>query len=645
MRSLIPLLIALSGCSHDVERDAIAAEPTRVQTPRRGSPHGGSIREVAVTEGGEAAISVDQQGGIRVWPALDGSREAVPVIAPVPVAVAIARHGDEVVAGLIDEAGSAQVLRVGRDGRLRGRVAVAGEVRIEQIVARGDGLVVRRADQSLERLDGNGVMRGRLVAEPGEQIAALAVRGDAAIALIAGTDGTSSRMRWIERDFTWGAQVTLPSQVWPESVALSPSHKRLAGAEGKSRQLFVFDLTVKPAVVLGTSVTVAVGEPTGFIDEDHVVAMGESPRWWTSLAQPNVDPWAPTTPPNPPPGELSGSIGAAATGFMVAGSGASLALITPSRVRYLGWHDIGSQGEVVLGTGIAVTVATSRLAWLDNALVAQHVATVGNGHSYVQAIDDRHIVIERQQDSVLHVAMIDIDHPEHEVELGVFTTIQRFDYEPRTHVFGIGDGTVEHRYALDPGHGTVNHLADLPLRTATSVFRLLDPELAGGAVAAQAVTEPNSHVEVVREGRGKIVASRGAAVPGYVFAIDDRGQAYSRDGASTLFCDTTSIVKNITDTPVPDHDGGAIATIGANGVTLYDAAGGRRWRLPIWGAASAAFTSDDAQLIVRAPGELVAIDVANGTRVASACGWGFGLYDTPPTGTPMGQGSVCEDDE
>lgn len=643
MRRVVAVLLAISGCSHDVEHDAIAAAPTVVQAPLRGSPHGGSIREVAVTESGDGAISVDQQGGIRVWPALDGSREAVPVIAPAPVEIAIASHGDEFVAGLIDDAGSAQVLRIGRDGRLRGRGAVAGDVRIEQIVAMGDGLVVRRADQSLERLDASGAMRERLVAEPGERIASVAVRGDAAIAVIAGTDGTSNRVRWIGRDFTWGARVTLPSPVWPESVALSPSHKRLAGAEGTSRQLFVFDLTVKPAVVLGTSVTVAVGEPTGFIDDDHVVAMGESPRWWTSLSQPNVNPWAPTTPPNPPPGELAGSIGAVATGFMVAGSGASLALITPTRVRYLGWQDTGSQGELVLGKQIAVTVTASRIAWLDRELVAQHVATISNGQAYVQPIDDRHVVIVRQRDTQQQVAMIDIDHPEHEVELGVFSSIQRYDYEPRTQVFGVADPGGEHRYELDLARGTVKHLTGLSVRSDATCFRLLDPALADGAVALQVVTGPKS-VEVFHEGHGTPVAHR-AAGPGYAFAIDDRGHVYSRDGATTLLRDGVLVAKDVADTPVPDHGGDLIATVGGYGVAMYDGAGHQRWRQPIWGAASAAFTNDDQQLVVRAPGGLVMLDVEHGTRVASACGWGFGLHDTPPTTSPTGQGSVCEDDE
>ena len=85
----------------------------------------------------------------------------------------------------------------GRDGRLRGRGAVAGEVRIEQIVAMGDGLVVRRADQSLERIDGEWRDARAARRRAGRTDRIVAVRGDAAIAVIAGADGTSNHVRWI----------------------------------------------------------------------------------------------------------------------------------------------------------------------------------------------------------------------------------------------------------------------------------------------------------------------------------------------------------------------------------------------------------------------------------------------------------------
>ena len=50
------------------------------------SPHAGNIREVATTEAGDAAISLDDLGGIRVWPALDNTRE------PIAISVAAAEH-------------------------------------------------------------------------------------------------------------------------------------------------------------------------------------------------------------------------------------------------------------------------------------------------------------------------------------------------------------------------------------------------------------------------------------------------------------------------------------------------------------------------------------------------------------------------
>jgi len=82
-RRLVPLPLAISGCSHEVERAAIAGEQTIVQPPLRGVPHAGSIREVAATESGDAAL------------------------------------GDDFVAGLVDEAGSAHAVRIDRDGRRR----------------------------------------------------------------------------------------------------------------------------------------------------------------------------------------------------------------------------------------------------------------------------------------------------------------------------------------------------------------------------------------------------------------------------------------------------------------------------------------------------------------------------------------------
>lgn len=63
---------------------------------------------------GDAAVTVDLVGRLRVWTALDGSREPAAISAPVPTQIAIAGTPNEVTVGLVDQAGSAHVLRIGR---------------------------------------------------------------------------------------------------------------------------------------------------------------------------------------------------------------------------------------------------------------------------------------------------------------------------------------------------------------------------------------------------------------------------------------------------------------------------------------------------------------------------------------------------
>src|SRR5947209_4208289 len=46
------------------------------------APHGGGIVTLAVAPDGQSAVTADQLGGLRLWPALDGSREPLVVELP-----------------------------------------------------------------------------------------------------------------------------------------------------------------------------------------------------------------------------------------------------------------------------------------------------------------------------------------------------------------------------------------------------------------------------------------------------------------------------------------------------------------------------------------------------------------------------------
>src|SRR3569832_140727 len=87
-------------------RSMLAPAPERIPV---GVPHGGFINHVAVTEPGDAAVSLENIGGLRLWPTLDGSREPVPFTVNGAAAVALSPAGKELLVGVRDEAGAVQL--------------------------------------------------------------------------------------------------------------------------------------------------------------------------------------------------------------------------------------------------------------------------------------------------------------------------------------------------------------------------------------------------------------------------------------------------------------------------------------------------------------------------------------------------------
>lgn len=83
----------------------------------KGVPHGGVIRELAAAEEGDAAISSDELNGIRLWPSLDGTRAPVPVeSSSQPEQLALFHDGRDLVAAVLDTAGTVSLIRLGHDG-------------------------------------------------------------------------------------------------------------------------------------------------------------------------------------------------------------------------------------------------------------------------------------------------------------------------------------------------------------------------------------------------------------------------------------------------------------------------------------------------------------------------------------------------
>jgi hypothetical protein len=94
MWRLASVVLVVTGCNRDVEHDAFAATPPPVAEAHVvGRSHRANIREVSVSGRGDVALARS---------------------VPVPTQIAIAGTPNEVTVGLVDQAGSAHVLRIGR---------------------------------------------------------------------------------------------------------------------------------------------------------------------------------------------------------------------------------------------------------------------------------------------------------------------------------------------------------------------------------------------------------------------------------------------------------------------------------------------------------------------------------------------------
>src|ERR1041385_5670577 len=83
-----------------------AALPRVILASRPGdvifAPHGGSIRVLAASPDGTAVISCDDLGGVRLWPAPDGSKEPRIVQLPEPRAFALGTRPQGFVVATLD---------------------------------------------------------------------------------------------------------------------------------------------------------------------------------------------------------------------------------------------------------------------------------------------------------------------------------------------------------------------------------------------------------------------------------------------------------------------------------------------------------------------------------------------------------------
>lgn len=656
--SLLFLALALvAACGQQGEQVAVASTtppaPPAPDPIAKGVPHGGQISHVAITDQADAALTFDNTGGVRLWPALDGSRTPVPVSIVAPDQLALSHAGRDLLAVILDEAGSVRLMRLGRDGSVRGDVQLDADVPVEQVIALDDGALVRREDHAIEWFSADGVSRGRLVAEPSKQIQAMAARRGSAVAIIG--DGTKSEMRWLitlGNKLSWGGGYALPGPVKGDRFALSPSHRRIAFIDPQ-HTLAVYELGLVPAK-LGNTMSAADAIDLGFVDEDHVALMGNTMQWWAMPQKPAKDPWEVTSTPLATPSTMMlAQGGAIGDGIAVMGFGAALSLADTYGVKYLGYreHGVGNAGAV--RDALWVSMSGSHVVWLDNNLAVKREIELRKAETspwiYATPISDRHVVTQASIEGSYKLDLVDVDKPDQPISLGTFKTIERVEYAADSGILGVGAYTKIHRFKVDLAAGTVTPLPAVKMRGSLVSMRLFDPAISDGITAITvgwANDWDSDYTLTIHRERGKPKQLR--RFRGRVIDMDERGTIYLVDGneIQTQRGDkkTASFkLDRIGSAVAVSADGSRFAVQIGNDVVMVDGEGVEQWRKPLWGTQQLMFTKDGNALAVRANGGLVMLDAASGERKAMECGWSFALMTKPPQTNTLAFAPVCED--
>lgn len=240
-------------------------ESTEAPVYPAGVSHSASIDRVALSPSGRAGLSRDTIGGLRLWPALDGSREPLPITVAAARSFALLETGDAFVVLAVEGSGGARFIAVRPDGSTDTVATLAPFNPVLEVHALAGGesgrFLVLMKDGSLRVFDPSGAELATFD-EKGFQPASLRTSADGKHVLAVSTMdpvGSTSRAEvqrislsdagpGLELRRSGVPQIVQSSAgIMPTTVALSPDGSEVAVASaplGNNWNLQLFDLAV-----------------------------------------------------------------------------------------------------------------------------------------------------------------------------------------------------------------------------------------------------------------------------------------------------------------------------------------------------------------------------------------------------------------
>jgi hypothetical protein len=623
----------------------------------REAPHGGTILTLALSPDGTSVLSADELGGVRLWPALDGSQEPRIVDMPLAKQLAIARVTGGFSAVARDEAGGLYVAKLDDTGRQLSHTTLPAEPPVTGMAMSAQGLLAWRSDQTLLLLDGDGATKDKLGTEPQQRLVAVAVSGKRAIVVLE-REGSKRDARWLQLEpkLAWGAWIKLDAVLeGPVEITLAPSGKRLAALIGpKDPQAVrksaldglgrwaVFDLA-KGKEITGEA-TGTNNVEIGFVGDDQLAIGGLNGLSWIDLTQAKPKPSA-TTPVSP--GARTQASLATGGGRAITSINGDLVLATPAKTEYLGYDtvapriaEVGPDGQLLVGVGDHLLLLDKDLRGAGKPFtgitgIVAELRWVGE--------DDWLFESSTPNAPTLQISLVDGKHGTTVVRSGI-KEVQILSYEPSTQQVTMSFGAESEVAHFDRKRRKLDRMASVKKVSAyeQTMFVPVSPALARGTQLVQITMKDRSTVKWLRDSAALDKAATSVTVEGPFAGADAAGHVFMWRNTPAgqlelvLYADGKP-VRTLPNTGAvalwPEPSGKRYVEVAPSTVALYDITGKQLWFQQLATSQEALWLTDGSIAIISAGG-IARLDPATGAVTAARCGWRFGVADKPHPATP-----------
>jgi len=609
------------------------------------APHAGQIQSITATPEGDAVLTVDEMGGTRLWPSLDGTKEPKLVDLPQAEELALAHQADGYTAVALDQTGGLYIAKLDAAARTLSHVTFGVDPPFQGMVMTAAGLLAWRADHHALLVDSDGAIKGDLPTEPQQRIVDITSEGNKVLAFLE-VDGRR-KARWVtmQPQLAWGAWIDHPDNgTRGLAIALSPDGQLFATATHEEKlSMIAIYRTGAGTMVSSSPIPVTTEVDIKFID-NSVVAIASPQRALQWLA--GKDGATLQTAPAAIQPVRQRHLLAIADGRAILPREGELMLLTQTTTHYLGYQTLSPQITAPGPDGKLLLAGVQGAVLLDASLKEVSRPNLGvKERTQIAAVEwvggDNWLVESGFEiNNNLQLAIVNTASGSTSVVRQNLPELHYLAFEPSTQLVALSFGSQSQIAKLDVGKGTLDQLTKPVTRKPYEElsYSLLSPALAHGQQAVEVTIRDKPTVRWLKTptqaGTTMTIdgAFLGTDLAGRVYAWHQTAKGALEVGVFTDGKQTSSLPTQGAASIWPDPTATLVAEAALTGVTLYRGST-VLWTRAVEGVGEILWLSDGALAYTHATG-IARLDPKTGAITALRCGWEFGLTTKPHPPAP-----------